>query len=192
MRKLKLQMQISLDGFVSGPNGELDWMEWDWSEDIKKYVGELTKTVDTILMGNGMAPGFLNHWEGVVDKIIIDEASVEDKFAKIMVDTEKIIFSRSVKVTNGRNAVMNTGNLKEEVSFIKARKGGDIIVYGGAGFVTSLIEADLIDEYNLFYNPVFTGKGKSLFSNKTGYKRLNLLESRKFDCGIIAAKFIKK
>ena len=187
MRKLKLQMQISLDGFVAGPKGELDWMEWDWSDDIKSYVKDLTETVDTIIMGHGMAPGFLNHWENIVDA-----KPGQDKFAEKMVDTEKIIFSRNKNETTGRNAVMNAGDLIIEVNKIKAREGKDIIVYGGAGFVTSLVEADLIDEYNLFYNPVFMGNGKSLFGEKNRYKKLSLIESRKFDCGIVVTKFNNK
>jgi len=65
MRKLKLQMQMTIDGFVAGPNGELDWMEWNWSDDIKKYVSDLTDSVDTILLGRKMTDGFISHWTNV-------------------------------------------------------------------------------------------------------------------------------
>ena len=61
MRTLKLQMQISVDGFVAGPNGELDWMEWNWDDEIKNYVNELTDSVDTILLGRKMTEGFISH-----------------------------------------------------------------------------------------------------------------------------------
>ena len=57
MRKLKLQMQMSINGFVGGPNGELDWMTWDWSEDIKTYVTDLTNSMDTIILGRKLAEG---------------------------------------------------------------------------------------------------------------------------------------
>ena len=60
-------MQITVDGFVCGPNGELDWMEWNWSDDIKKYVADLTDSVDTILLGRKMTNGFINHWSKVVE-----------------------------------------------------------------------------------------------------------------------------
>ena len=59
MRKLKLQVQMTVDGFVGGPNGELDWMQWNWSDDIKNYVSELTDSVDTILLGRKMTDGFI-------------------------------------------------------------------------------------------------------------------------------------
>ena len=65
MRKLKLQMQISVNGFVGGPNGELDWMTWDWSEDIKTYVTELTNSIDTIILGRKLAKGFIPYWADV-------------------------------------------------------------------------------------------------------------------------------
>jgi len=54
-------MQISVDGFVAGPNGELDWMEWNWDDEIKNYVNELTDSVDTILLGRKMTEGFISH-----------------------------------------------------------------------------------------------------------------------------------
>lgn len=67
MRKLKLQIQLSADGFAAGPNGELDWMVWDWSDDIKKYVNDLTDSVDTILLGRKMTEGFVSYWKDIVD-----------------------------------------------------------------------------------------------------------------------------
>ncbi len=62
MRKLKLQVQMSVDGFISGLNNEMDWMTFNWSDDIKKYVDEITKPVDTILLGKNLAMGFIPHW----------------------------------------------------------------------------------------------------------------------------------
>jgi len=61
IRKLKLQMQISVDGYVAGPNGEMDWMVWDWDDELKKYVEQLTVTIDTILLGRKMVDGFVSH-----------------------------------------------------------------------------------------------------------------------------------
>ena len=65
MRKLKLQMQITVDGFVAGPNGELDWMTWAMDEKAVALVNHLADTSDTILMGRKMTPGFVTYWEGV-------------------------------------------------------------------------------------------------------------------------------
>ncbi len=102
MRKLKLQMQMTIDGFVAGPNGELDWMEWNWSDDIKKYVNHLHDTVDTILLGRKMTDGFITHWSSVVEKR--EEASKELKenfeFAKKMIDLSKSCFYKNIENTH--------------------------------------------------------------------------------------------
>ena len=91
-RRLKLQVQMSVDGYIAGPNGEMDWMVWDRDDKIKKYVDELTKPVDTILLGRKMTDGFISHWTDASSKPD-DEAYA---FAKKMVDTPKIVFSKTV------------------------------------------------------------------------------------------------
>jgi dihydrofolate reductase len=62
MRKIKLQIQVSTDGFVAGPGGEMDWMVWDWDDELKMYVNELTDAVDLILLGGVLAKGFIDAW----------------------------------------------------------------------------------------------------------------------------------
>lgn len=174
MRKLKLQVQISIDGFVGGPNGELDWMTWNWSDDIKKYVNDLHSNLDTILLGRKMTDGFITHWASVVDKH--DESTKELKenyeFAKKMIDTPKVVFTKTLTSHNWINTILANGDLAEEVNKLKAQKGKDIIVYGGAGFVSSLIKNNLIDEYNLFINPTAIGKGLAIFKGLDSKKNL--------------------
>lgn len=184
MRKLKLQLQISIDGFVAGPNGELDWVTHAWDEDQVKFVTGLHDNVDTILMGRKMSAGFIGYWENVVDN---QKDSPEYEFATRMVDTPKIIFSETVKEIAGRNVTVENGDLVTVVNALKAQPGKDMIVYGGAGFVTSLIENDLIDEYNIFINPEAIGAGLSIFS---GRKTLKLETSRHYKSGIIINTYI--
>jgi len=153
MRKLILQVQMSVDGFVAGPNGELDWMTWNWSDDIKNYVTELHDTVDTILLGRKMTDGFVKHWQSV------EPGTEEYPFAKKMVDYPKVVFTKTLNKSEWKNTTLAKGNLSEEVNSLKNQSGKDIIVYGGAGFVSSLIKENLIDEYYLFINPTVIGKG---------------------------------
>jgi dihydrofolate reductase len=68
VRKLKLQVQISVDGCIAGPNGEMDWLVWNWDDKLKKYVDKLTEPVDTILMGRKMTDSFISHWSDVMNK----------------------------------------------------------------------------------------------------------------------------
>jgi dihydrofolate reductase len=188
MRKLKLQMQMTIDGFVAGPNGELDWMEWNWSDDIKQYVTELTNSLDTILLGRKMTDGFISHWTNVTQ----NPDNPEYAAAKIFVDTPKVVFTRTLNESKWANSTLAKGNLTEEVNKLKAQNGKDIIVYGGAGFVSSLIKNNLIDEYYLFTNPTAIGKGLEIFKGIEDKMSLNLVQSHAFECSIVLNKYVLK
>jgi dihydrofolate reductase len=172
-------MQMSLDGFVAGPEGQLDWMTWNSDKKLQAFIEQLADDSDMILMGRKMSPGFINYWENVVDN---QKDSPEFAFAEKMVDMPKIIFSRSQKEIKGRSARMETGNPKDVITTLKKQNGKDIIVYGGAGFVSSLILENLIDDYFLFTNPTAIGRGMSIFSGPTGFK---LIVSTEYECGIV-------
>ena len=179
-RKLKLQVQISVDGFIAGPNGEMDWMNWNWSEDIKKYVTQLTDSMDTIILGRKLAQGFIPHWLAAAE----DSKNPEYEFAKKMTDPKKIIFTKTLDSVGWKSTELAKGNLKEEINKLKSEKGKDIIVYGGAEFVSSLIKEALIDELHLFINPVAVGKGLPIFQGISQKQDFKLLKSKAFDCGI--------
>ena len=187
MRKLKLQMQISIDGFVAGPNGELDWMTWSWDDELKKYAGELTESFDTILLGRKMTDGFVSHWTNIVNN---HPDSPEYTSAKIFVDTHKVVFTKTLNESKWFNTILAKGDIVEEVNKIKKQKSkGDVIVYGGAGFVSSLIKNNLIDEYHLFINPTAIGTGLEIFKGISSKLSLQLIKSTKFDCGIVVNQY---
>ncbi len=183
MRKLKLQMQTSIDGFVAGPEGQLDWMTWTWDVRLQDFVRELTDSVDTIVMGRKMAEGFMRHWEAATNNP--DDPS--KPFADLMVGYPKVIFSRTNQTVSGINATMATKPIVEAIQELKQQDGKDIIAYGGAGFVTSLIENGLIDELNLFINPTAIGEGLTIFSGKTPFELDN---STRYGCGIVVNKYV--
>ena len=178
MRKLKLQVQLSVDGYVAGPNGELDWMTWEHSEKLIDRINEITDSSDTILLGRKMTDGFINYWEGVKSD------SPEFTFAKKMVDTPKIVFSKTIKNIAGKNVVVENGDLVTAVKKLKGEPGKDIVVYGGAGFVSSLIKNGLIDEFNFFFNPVMINKGMRIFDLLDKRQKLSLVSSTGYDCGV--------
>ncbi len=187
MRKLKLQVQISIDGFAGGPNGELDWMTWDWDEELKKFVGELTEPIDTILLGKNMTDGFVNHWKDVADDPVHPIHSAGVKFT----ETPKVVFSKTLKESAWENTTLASGELVEEVNKLKSQKGNYIMVYGGTSFVSSLIDAELIDDYYLFVNPIIMGRGLKIFSDSPKKINLKLIDSVKYDCGITVLHYQK-
>lgn len=187
MRKLKLQVQISIDGFVGGPNGELDWMTWDWDEKLKDFVTELTDPIDTVLLGKNMTDGFVKHWEKVASEPDNPTYYAGVKFTEV----PKVVFSKTLKESSWKNTTLANGDLTEEVNKLKSVNGNYMMVYGGASFVSSLIDAELIDDYYLFVNPVLIGKGLRIFSETPIKVNLKLIDSKKYDCGITVLHYQK-
>lgn len=178
MRKVKLQMQVSLDGFVAGPNNEMDWMTWDWDEQLKAYVQEITEPVDTIILGRVLAEGFIPVWK---DRSAAADA---DTFTHKMVNDPKVVFTKTLTENPWDNTTLATGDMVEEVKKLKKQPGGDIVVYGGAGMASAMIKNNLIDEYHIFVNPVIIGQGKPIFADLDRKLSLKLVKATAFDCGI--------
>ena len=193
MRKLKLQVNMSIDSYIAGPNGEMDWMVWNWDDKLKNYVYELNEPVDTIILGRKMTDGFVSYWSDVMTKP--DDPSSIDRshvFAKKMIDTPKVVFTKTLKKSQWANTDIATGDLTDEISNLKSLKGKDMIVYGGASFDSSLIRAGLIDEFHLFINPVAIGKGMTIFKDLNEIQKFNLIKSVAFDCGIVELHYEPK
>ncbi len=186
MKKLKLQMQMTVDGFAAGINGNLNWMTWGWDDELKKYVDELTDSVDTIILGRKMTEGFISYWSNVKPE------GQEYPFARKMVEKPKYVFTKTLNKSQWDNTTLAKGDIADEVNNIKEHSGKDVIVYGGAGFVSSLVQADLIDEYNLFINPVILGEGRTIFRDVQQRMDMNLTKSRKFECGIVLNQYMPK
>lgn len=180
MRKLKLQVQMTIDGFISGQNGEMDWMCFPWTDDIINYVNEITETIDTIILGRKLAEGFIPHWANVAKNPKDPEFEGGVKYTNM----PKIIFTKTLKKSIWDNTEIANGDLVEEINKLKAQNGNDIIVYGGGTFVTSLINARLIDEFHLFINPTAIGNGMTIFKGLDKNQSFKLKTVKQFDCGI--------
>src|SRR6185436_16836616 len=178
MRKLKLQVQISVDGYVAGSNGELDWMTWDHDNKLLDFINSVTDSSDTILLGRKMTDGFVTYWESVKPD------SPEFSFAQKMVNIPKVIFTKTLDKPIGKNTSLAKGNLGDEIAKLKNQNGNDIVVYGGAGFVSSLIAGGHIDEFNFFVNPVMINKGMRIFDLLDKRQKLTLLSATPYECGV--------
>lgn len=184
MRKLKLQMQITVDGFVARPNGELDWMKVEENDKkLWEHVNALTDSSDTILMGRKMTDVFINYWTNV------QSDSPEYEFAQKMINIPKIVFSRTLTESPWINTTIKN-DLVPDVTALKQQNGKDILVYGGAGFVTSLIKENLIDEYNLFVNPVAIGDGMTIFKESGTTFDLKQVDATPYKCGVTVHKYL--
>ena len=193
MRKLKLETQVSIDGFIADINGNTDWMiwnwgsDWTWDEELQRYHTELTKSVDCILLSRQMAEeGFSAHWQKATE----DPLDTRFSFAKHITDTHKIVFSRTIdrstQIPGGwHNTEIANGNFINIVKQLKKQDGKDIIVYGGSTFVATLIKAGLIDEFHLLVNPVALGQGLPIFNTIDNKQNMELIKAKSYKCGIV-------
>jgi dihydrofolate reductase len=188
MRKLKLQMQTSLDGFVStGPNDEQTWVTWAWDE-IKQYVLDLLDTSDTIIIGRKLAVDYIPYWQNTLTKP--DDPMHE--VAERIVSAKKVVFTKTLDKSEWNNTELAKGNLTDEIKKLKSQGGKDIMVYGGSSFVSALIKEGLIDEFHFFVNPVALGKGVPVFGQVNNFQQLKLKKSITYDSGIVMLNYQPK
>ena len=135
-----------------------------------------------------MTDEFVNYWTKAVKNL----ESKEYAFAKKMVDTPKVVFTKTLHQSPWANTVLAKGDIVEEVNRIKNQTGKNILVYGGADFVSSLIKENPIDEYNFFINPTAIEHGMTIFGkleDKSSSLKLN--RSQSYNCGIVVNVYLK-
>ena len=190
MRKLKLQVQMTVDGYIAGRNGEMDWTIFNWDDELNNYVTGITEPVDTIVLGRKLAEGFIPHWAAVAANPDHPEFTSGKEFT----DTHKVVFTKTLVKSRSEwdNTVLAKGDLADEITKLKKQDGKDIIAYGGATFVSALIKHGLIDEFHLFINPAAIGSGMTIFRELESKQDLTLVKSTTFDCGIVVLNYEPK
>ena len=116
MRKVKLQIQMSIDGYVARPNGEQDWMTWNPDAQLLQFISSLIDSSDTILPGRKMTDGFVSHWENIVS------TNPGNSFAKKMVEIPKVVFTKTLDKSPWNNTSLAKGNLADEIASLKNQK----------------------------------------------------------------------
>lgn len=186
MRKLKLQMQISIDGSPQfGIIDEQKWVTWAWHE-IRNEVLELADSCDTELIGRKLAVDYIPYWA----EALLQPASPMHEVALIKARQRKIVFTKTLNSSFWPDVDLANGELVEEITKLKKQTGKDIIVYGGTSFVSELIEQGLIDEFYFFVNPVALGEnGISLFSGMKSFIPLALKKCIPYPSGIVLLNY---
>lgn len=187
MRKLILEMQLSVDGFAADPDGNGSWMvwnygeEWTWDPALQAYHTALIASADEILLSRKMAEeGFIGHWERMAANV----ANPQSVFAGQIRDARKVVFTHTLDQPRWPNTVLAKGDLAEEVKALKRQQGKNLIVFGGVSFVSALIAAGLIDEYHLIINPSVIGRGMPIFDKVQEILGLSLVSATTYACGI--------
>ncbi|MCY1434492.1 putative protein YyaP [compost metagenome] len=184
MRKIIAALQVSVDGFIEGPDGELDWVEcWDDSFDLLPQI-------DLCILGRGMYPGYAQYWRSILANpggILPFTGKVASKgeiaYAQFADITPHIVLSRTLETVDWQNTRIVRD--VEEIRRLKQQPGKDIHAVGGATLVSGLLNQGLIDELRLVVHPIILGGGKALFKDVTERHALKLLEARPMAGGMV-------
>jgi dihydrofolate reductase len=182
MRKLIYSMGVSLDGFIAGPNGEIDWSAPD--ENLHRFHNEQTREIGAHLCGRRLYETMV-YWETAEQGPSISEPELE--FAQIWKRLPKVVFSRTLGEVEG-NATLVRDGAAEEVAKLKEEEGKDLAV-GGAGLAASLIERGLVDEFRPFVSPVILGGGTPFLPALGDQVDLELVESREFGSSVVYLRY---
>ncbi|WP_127507590.1 dihydrofolate reductase family protein [Paenibacillus humicus] len=183
MRKLVLFLHASLDGFVEGPNGEMDigWISYD--ADLEKHAKEILSTADTVVWGRGTYEMMHNYWPSVPSN---PSASQHERdHAEWIEKTAKIVFSTTLEKVEWNNSRLVNEDVEEEIKTLKQQPGKDMVILGSPMLAHHLMQLDLIDEYKITVSPVLIGKGLPLFQGLKEKINLRLIENKTFNSGAI-------
>jgi dihydrofolate reductase len=193
-RRLILQMQSSLDGFVDAAQPGVSWQEWDWGDTthwdtaLRRDFNLVFDSVGTILLSRPMLEGgYLHHWQRAA---LTHRDDPHYRFAQRILDVDKVVVSRRLAGTSWESARVLAPPLSDAVAALKAESGGDIICFGGVRFASALLEANLVDELQLFVNPTALGAGATIFAAAAGQGwRFSLEGSMPYQCGIVVNRY---
>jgi dihydrofolate reductase len=187
MRKIISFMHISLDGFVAGANGEMDWIKFD--EDLFNYVGKRISEGDTSLYGRVTYQMMESYWPTAGDKPTATRHEIEH--SKWYKKVHKVVLSKTMKVAGLNNTTIISDNISDRITEIKKQTGKEILLFGSPTATHSLIQQDLIDGYWLFVNPIILGQGIPLFVDIKDKIKLKLLPTtRQFACGVTELNYV--
>ncbi|MGI8496786.1 MAG: dihydrofolate reductase family protein [Gemmatimonadaceae bacterium] len=176
MRKLIWQMMVSLDGFMEGPNRELDWHVTDG--DFNRYVTEVLTSTDAILLGRVTYQLFADYWP-----------SSTDSEAPMMNDLPKIVFSRTLEQARWKNSRVVKENIEAEIDALKRQAGKDLALFGSADLASTFMRLGLIDEYRILVNPVVLGSGRPMFRGIEDRAHLTLSTTRTLSSGVVILSY---
>jgi dihydrofolate reductase len=185
MRHLIFFMHTSLDGFVAGPQGEMNWIRVD--DELFDFVGTMTRQADTALYGRITYEMMQSYWPEAGNQPNASKHDVEH--SAWYNEVPKVVLSRTLQQTLPANTTVISDQLADNINALKQREGKNILIFGSPGASQSLLNHGLIDEFWLFLNPIILGQGMPLFKDITGTTNLRLEESKTFASGVIALHY---
>ena len=187
MRKLIVSMNLTLDGFIAGPDCELDWHFDYWNNEMLMSISDQLSHADTILLGRVTYRAMAKYWQYKANDLCQSREDIA--FTDMMNSYNKIVFSKTLSAPEWNNSSLIKQSADKVIYQLKREAGRDMIIYGSGHLVSSLMKTNLIDEYVLWIHPVVIGRGIAFF-NKLRHKRnLKLVKTKIFDCGVVILNY---
>lgn len=166
---------VTLNGFFEGPKQEIDWHNVD--DEFNEYAGDFLDSLDMLLFGRVTYQLMANYWP--TPTALHNDPIIASKMNSL----PKIVFSRTLKLVDWQNTRLVKEHVPEEIARLKLQPGKDMAVFGSSNLSLTMIQYNLFDEYRLFMNPIFLGKGKPLFNGLEDRLKLRLVRTRAFHSG---------
>jgi dihydrofolate reductase len=184
MRKLIVSINVTLNGFMAGPNGELDWHMPYWSEEMSRVASAQLSNADTILLGRVTYNAMALYWPQ--QQANLDAARADAGFADMMNSHTKVVFSKTLTTaTNWSNSRLANRGVAREINELKQQPGKNIMVYGSGKLVAALVRHNLVDEYHIWIHPVLIERGRALFKNLRGRLNIHPFKTKVFDTDVV-------
>lgn len=188
MKKIIVSMHISLDGYVAGPGGEMNWIKFD--DELFDFVGRMTDKADTALYGRKTYEIMHNYWPTADQKPNATKHDIEH--ARWYKQSSKVVVSTTLSETGLDKTRIISSNPSENIKKLKQENGTNILIFGSASLTHLLFSDGLIDELWLFVNPVVIGNGIPFFKDINNRVDLVFAESKPFSCGVVGLHYLKK
>lgn len=178
-------MHTSLDGFVAGINGEMNWIKFD--DELFDFVDSMTKKADTALYGRVTFEMMQSYWPTAANQPNASKHTKEHSawYSKV----QKVVLSRTISENGLENTTVISDHLNQNINKLKNKAGKNILIFGSPAASHSLLNLGLIDEFWLFVNPILLGKGIPLFKGITETTQLKLMETKIFPCEVLALHY---
>jgi dihydrofolate reductase len=187
MRKLIVTEFYSLDGLISDPEDQMDWVTTNFSQDMGKYVEDVFANADTLFLGEVTYKIMAAYWPTADTNPEAFQGDAEG--AQNMNSICKVVFSKNLKDLTWSNSTLKTEIVPEEIKKMKQEPGKNILVEGSASIVQQLTNFGLVDEYHLLVHPIILGNGKPLFKAIRERHTLKLVSTEAFKNGVVLLRY---